>query len=86
MEGKTASGFSCKIQEEIKGTDETRLVDLNGHEDQETERSHPRMDQLLQNREYETKPQKDRRAVAYAYENCHLETVENKRKAILGTA
>ena len=44
------------------------------------------MDQLLQDWKYETKPHKDRRTTANAYENCHLETMENEREAIVGAA
>ena len=36
-EGKTESGFSCQIQEEVKRTDKAQLADTNGHENQETE-------------------------------------------------
>ena len=44
------------------------------------------MDQLLQNRRYEDEARGDRRTVADAHEDSHLETVENKKEADVGIA
>ena len=86
MEGKAASGFGCKIQEETQRTDQKKLVGLDGLKNTETERSHPRVDQLLQNRRYETETQGYRRTATNANENSHMEAMENGREAILGIA
>ena len=86
MEGKTASRFGFEIQEKTQRTNQEKLVGSDGPKNTETERSHPRVGQLLQNRRYETKAQRDRRTVTNAHEDSHMETVENERAASVGIA
>lgn len=56
-----------------------------GHENQEIELGHPRMDKLLQNRKDEEEPYDNRRTSKNKDANRHLETVEEIPKEILGS-
>ena len=44
------------------------------------------MDQLLPNGKYERKPQADRWTPAEQNADCHMETVEDREKTLLGTS
>ena len=79
------SRFHQKIREEAEEADKAKLVRDNGRKNQKIKSSDPWMDQLLPNGKYERKPQADRRTPADQNADCHMEAVEDTKKAPLGT-
>ena len=80
------SRFHQKIREGAEAADKAKLVRDNGRTNQKIKSSDPWMDQLLPNGKYERKPQADRWTSADQNADCHMETVEDREKTLLGTS
>ena len=85
LESKTPQGLCRQVQEETQRTHKQKLVSKHGLSDNETQSSDTWMGQLLPDRRYEECAKKNRPAPKDAYENRHMETVEEKSQTDMGT-